>query len=138
MGLLSFFTGVDLEAEQQRGNELDAQLAALNQKDYGPGGRIYQRIEAEQGTDAAERTYESVQANLEGSQTGDVEQQVVAAFGEGLNEGFQSTTGGIRNALSAPFEFIFKAVPWYFWIIGLGVLFFYAGGFVWLKGRLAK
>jgi len=143
MGLKNFFysvfTGYDLEAEQTRGDDLDRELRELNERDYQPGGRIYERIEAERGRGEADDSYEDVLRNLDTGDTGDVTDQVDQSFHEGLDEG----AGNIRSVLAAPFELIpsiLKSIPWQLWLAGALVLFFYMGGSVWLarqlKGRL--
>lgn len=143
MGLKNFFysvfTGYDLEAEQTRGDDLDRELRELNERDYQPGGRIYERIELERGTDEADDTYADVLDHERTGATGDVTASVDAAFGEGLDEG----AGNIRSVLAAPFQLvpsILKSIPWQLWLAGALVLFFYMGGSVWLarqlKGRL--
>ena len=40
---------------QKEGDSLDAKLRDMNQRDYGSGGRIYNKIESERGTAAADR-----------------------------------------------------------------------------------
>lgn len=122
--------GVDLDEEQRRGDELDRRLREMNERDYGPGGRIYNRIEAERGTEAADETYDAVLENLETSQTGDVEAQVNDAFREGLQEG----AGNIQRG----FNVSFGAIPWQLWAAGAVALFFWAGGGAWLKSILKK
>ena len=47
-----------------KGQALDAQLAAMNQRDYAPGGVIYQQIEDTQGPAAADAAYAADQTNL--------------------------------------------------------------------------
>lgn len=59
-------------------------------------------------------------------------------FREGLAEGAGNVAGAIRGTLSGTINGIFSAIPWQVWILGAVVLFFYAGGAIWLKGRLAK
>lgn len=33
---------------------------------------------------------------------------------------------------------LLSGIPWYVWVIGLGAAFWYLGGFLWLKGILAR
>lgn len=130
--------GIDLEEEQRRGDELDRQLREMNERDYGPGGRIYERIEAERGTEEADAVYDQVRDNLNEGLTGDVEAQVDDAFREGLEEGYENVTGGISNTLAAPFRFTFASIPWQLWIAAAVALFLYMGGGVWLKGLINR
>ncbi|HMP84115.1 MAG TPA: hypothetical protein PKA41_15565 [Verrucomicrobiota bacterium] len=67
MSFLSWLTGVDIDAERQRGEALDRQLAELNAREYSPGGRIYERTVAEQGEAVAVRNWETVQRQAEAS-----------------------------------------------------------------------
>lgn len=118
--------GVDLDAEQQRGEQLDRDLKVINDRDYGPGGDIYNKIERERGTAAADQTYEDVQGHLGTSQVGDVNQQVSDAFWGELN---QRTSDLVKPG---------GVVPTWVWIAAGVGLFFWMGGLDWLKGRLAK
>jgi hypothetical protein len=122
--------GVDLEEEQRRQDDLDRQLRDLNERDYGPGGRIYNRIEADRGTAAADDTFQQVLANLDASDDIDVEAEVNDAFRQGLEEG----AGNIRSG----FNFTFGAIPWQVWAIAAVAAFLYAGGGDWLKNHLKK
>lgn len=117
--------GVDLDEEQKRGDQLDRDLKAINDQDYGPGGEIYNKIERERGTAAADQTYEDVQGHLQTSQTGDVGGQVSDAF---WNELHQRTSDLVKP--------VGGAVPTWVWgAAGVG-LFLWMGGLTWLKGRL--
>jgi hypothetical protein len=137
MGWLSkLFLGVDLDEEQQRANQLDASIAAENEKDYGPGGVIYNQTVNEQGTEAANKQWEAVQARQAADDVPDISSEVSGAFKEGLTEGFDSTTGAIKKTLAAPFQFTFAALPWQLLVVGGVVLFVYLGGWNWLRKRL--
>lgn len=126
--------GVDLEEEQRRQDELDAQLREMNERDYAPGGRIYERIEAERGTDAADDTYQDALENLDESRIDNVEGDVNDAFREGLEEGY----GNIRDTVAAPFKIAWNILPWQVWVAAAVALFLYMGGGLWLRGILGK
>ena len=64
--------------------------------------------------------------------------QVNDAFKEGLQEGFDRTTGAIKATIAAPFKFTFASLPWQVYLVGLVLLFFYMGGPLWLKGILKR
>lgn len=139
MGLFSkIFYGVDLDEEQRKQDELDAKLRELNERDYGPGGRLYEKITASGGIQEANQTLDQVLENLETSRAGDVSDQVNDAFGEGLQEGYDNVTGAISNTLAAPIRFTFASIPWQLWALALVALFLYAGGGLWLKGILNR
>jgi len=121
-------------AAQAQGNQLDAQLQTLNQSEYGQGGRIYNEIQAQQGTAAADQAYQTVQADETSGLTGNVLDQLQTAGQEGANQGLQDFWGSIASALKG----LLTIFPWWLWL-GAGVgLFLYVGGFKLLKGRLAK
>lgn len=131
--------GVDLDETQATLDRTDAQLAIENQKDYGPGGTIYNRTVQEKGVDAANQQYEEVNQRLMESHI-DVESEVGQAFDEGLQEGYDNITGGIKKTLKAPFQFAWASIPWQVWLLGAVLLFVYVGGVPWalrmLKARL--
>ena len=132
MSLLSYILGSD--EQQQRGDSLDAQLKALNDRDYGKGGRIYNEIQEEQGPAAAIIAAQDVQKHLESSKTGNVSAQIDQAFDEGLAD----STSSVRNAIGTAVGSIFRIIPLSVWILAAVALFVYMGGWVWLKGRLAR
>jgi hypothetical protein len=120
--------------EQARGNQLDAQLATLNQSEYGAGGRIYNEIQDQQGTAAADQAYQTVQADEQSGRTGNVLDQLQQAGAEGANQGLQDFWGSIAGALKG----LLTIFPWWLWL-GAGVgLFIYMGGLRLLKGKLGK
>jgi hypothetical protein len=124
------FYGVDLDEEQARQDDLDRRLREMNERDYGRGGRLYERISAERGEAAADETYQDVLDNLESSRIDDVEAQVRDAFYEGLQDGTRNIQRG--------FDFSFGAIPWQLWAAGAVALFLWAGGGAWLKGVFKK
>lgn len=121
MGLLSWWTGVDLEEERRRGAEADARLAAL------------QARQRDRFTDTQWATMQEHLAEQQGYSV-DPEAQVAAAFGEGLKEGYDKTTGAIRATVAAPFNFVFKSLPWQLYV---AVALFAAWKFGWLKKWLS-
>lgn len=113
--------GVDISAEQQRSNELDAQLAALNQKALADG--TYNQS-----------TFDQAEFNRQRGQVADVNAEVSTAFGQGIQDGANNIRGAVGSAVSFPF----KLIPWQLWAVGAVALFFYMGGGLWLKGILKK
>lgn len=127
----SFLTGgIDVAAEEQRAADLDKQLAALNADALARGVWTQEQ-------------YNAAEVNRAAS-TGDLDysSQVLAAFGEGAVEGLQAelnySAAGVKRALNLPASWLWKALPWWVWVGGLGVLVWYLGGFTWLRGALAK
>lgn len=131
MGLLSTLFGVD--DEQARGDQLDAQLAQMNDRDYAPGGKIYNNIQATRGDDAANQAYNVVQQHLDETKTGNVDQQLNSAFGEGLNEGLQNEKNFVNRTVTG----IFGALPWTVWALLAVGAFLYFGGLKKLKESFA-
>jgi hypothetical protein len=111
--------GVDLDEEQRRQAELDAQLAALNREKLDSG-------------DWSQKTYELASQQLNQSYI-DVNAQVNQAFSEGAAGG----ATGIRTALGGTINSVvagtFAVVPWQIWLLGLAWAFFSFGGPKWLS-----
>ncbi len=126
--------GVDLEAEQKRSDTLDRAIEIENQKDYGPGGTIYNRTVEEKGVEAANKQYDEVQARTAAGRI-DVEAEVDEAFWEGWEEG----QGNIKRAVAGPFDTLFSIIPWQLWAAALVyVLLVYMGGAKFLKGLFSR
>lgn len=118
-----FTGGIDLEAEQVRGEALDNQRYELNQETYTPEQwAIYQsHIQAPDsayGTDV-------------GSAVGD-------SFIEGAQDGLNNVKGGIKGTLNGVGSFVWGAIPWWVWPVAIVGLFIWLGGLTLLKGKLAK
>ena len=103
MSLLSSIFGADkLQAE---GDALDARLAELNKTIYLDK---YNRPDL----------YEQAQANAARGATGNVAQQIDAAFKEGLQDGANNVTGffgGAFDIVGKGVGAILKGVPWWIW-----------------------
>lgn len=118
-------------SEQAKGDQLDAQLSALNGVEYAPGGRIYDEIQSQRGTPAADEAFTAVQADEQSGATGNVLDQLQTAGQEGANQGLSDFWGGIASALKG----LLGIFPWWLWLLaGLGV-FFYVGGGRWLERK---
>jgi len=116
--------GVDLDEEQQRQDETDAALARLNQKNLDNG--VYD-----------DRTYAEAEAHRLAGKL-DANQEVADVFNKSINDSVSGAAGAVKGVIKTPFDFLFKALPWEIWVIAAIVAFFYLGGFVYLKGILAK
>jgi hypothetical protein len=120
MAFLDFFTGVDSEETQRQMDDTDAKLEELNRK------------KLEQGKwDQA--TYDEAQRNLARGHV-NVEQEVNAAFKEGLDEGVENVKGSIGSILAFPF----RLIPPIGWVLILGAAFFYFGGGILLRRKITK
>lgn len=108
----------ELDAERAR---LDAVIAAQNDA-------TYNRILLQRGQSAANDYAAQVAENYAAQDNRTAGEQVTEAAQQGLAEGYQNVTGAIRSTIAAPFRFIWDSVPWWMWILGLVVLFFYFGG----------
>ncbi|MGC3958107.1 MAG: hypothetical protein QM813_09275 [Verrucomicrobiota bacterium] len=91
---------------QTTGDQADSQLADMNQRDYAPGGRLYEKIKAQRGQAAADAAYLAVGGHLETGATGNVDAQIGEAFDEGLKEG----AGNITGFVSGVFKFVGQAI----------------------------
>jgi hypothetical protein len=127
MALLDWFTGIDSEEEQARGDSLDAQLKSLELD--------YQRRHADQMTqkDIEIRNAE-FEAHQRAGRVDNVEQEVNDAFSDELD----AQTTGFRGAVGSVVSFPFKLIPWQIWLAAAFALFFWLGGPALLKGKFAK
>lgn len=129
MGLWSWLTGIDLEAEEKRGAELDAIIAQQNRAAVQRG--IWTGEQAEMAEDHWQ---------LMTGQTSDVVGQVSDEFLVGAEEGFYATAGGISKGLNsvagAAGGFVWRAVPWWVWLAGLGWVAWQLGWGRVLLGRI--
>src|ERR1044071_3845155 len=125
--------------EQARADALDKQLAA-SEADYAPGGRIYQKIAAEQGMDAADRAYALVRKHAADGTAADahIDTQIDKAFQDQLASEIGDVTGAVKTAATVPFKLVFKSIPWQAWLLGAGALFLYMGGGKALKDVLKR
>jgi len=131
--LASIFTGQNETAKSQ---SLDAQLAALNQSEYAPGGRLYNQTLATQGQAAADANWAVVQGHTSSSAQASTtyNAQIADAAVAGAQQGIQN----IADFTNGAFFGFLKAIPLAVWIVAGGALFFYMGGASLLKGSLAK
>jgi hypothetical protein len=135
MSFLASIFGVSQSDEQKK----EAALEAQREADYAPGGRVYNAIAARNGTAAADKAQAVVMghdsANTEDVNT--IDQQIQDAGYDGLKEGANAELALANKILKAPFEaagqVALKAIPWQVWVTAAVALFFYFGGFRWLK-----
>jgi len=113
--------GVDLDEEQAKQNELDAQLKIMNDKALADG---------KWDND----TYQLAEQHRVDSQINDVQGEVDKAFNSGLQDGIDNIRGGIGKTINFPF----RLIPWQVYVIAGIALFFWMGGAALLKGRLAR
>jgi hypothetical protein len=121
---MSFLSSIFAPGEQERGDELDAKLAALNQQEYANG-----KISA---TELARRDQEQADNAV------NVDESLNDAFVEGAKEGYNATTGAIKTGLAAPFKFTWAILPWQVYAVAAVALFLYMGGGIYLKGLLPR
>ena len=150
--LPDWLTGYDAE-NAARAAAADAQLQKLNQADYERGGRIYNAVADARGVAAAEQNLATVLANRDreingtddGSYTGvggyseDVQrEQIQTVFQDTLDVQAGKIIGGPFAAIGSFLKSIFKAVPWWVWLLGIVAVFVWLGGAALLKGILAR
>lgn len=127
-------TGVDINAEQARSDALNAQLSDLNtNSDYLT--RLSNANQAIVATHLADQI----------SQSNDLAGQVDQAAYAGLQQGAANELGGLSSiskftneTLASIGGSVLGAIPWWFWFIGLGVLFVYLGGADMLKRKMGR
>lgn len=137
MGWVSDLFGAP--SEQQRADALDNQLKA-SEADYAPGGRIYNKIAAEQGMDAAQKAYDQVRQHVDNGTAADahIDTQIQDAFNNQLSTEINDIGGAVSTAAATPFRLAWSSIPWQVWALGAVLLFFYMGGGTLLKGSLGK
>ena len=111
----------DLQREQ---DSISAREAELNQRRRDSGyytDEEYMRAEQVRVTGAV-----------------DVSSEVGQAAQEGAVEGLKNLPAQVRGALNTSFGWSLSFIPWWGWVALLGVGFWYLGGFVYLRGILAR
>lgn len=68
----------------------------------------------------------------------DYDAEVQDAFVQGAKEGASNVQGAIKSGISGTVGFVGGSIPAVGWLILVGVAFWYLGGFVWLRGILAR
>lgn len=131
---MSFLSAIFARGEQKRGDDLDAKLRALNERDYGKGGQVYDAVQARYNQEAADRNLDTVRTHEETGATGDVGQQIDSEFGAGLSEGAANIRHSVDNISWGILKTGLKTIPITVWVIAAGVAFFYLGGSRFLKG----
>jgi len=124
--------GVDPDEEQTRGEQLDAQLAELNQRQY------------EQGR-YTEAEYQTILQNQQTGATGDVNASINSEFAAGAAEGLHNVLAVPGQIVGTGFSIsgealwgVIKRIPWWVWLAAAAALFVWMGGLKLLKGRLAR
>lgn len=140
MSLISYLFGAD--ELQATGDKYDA----LNQADatarYQPGGPTYEKIKAQKGKAAADAAWEQVQKNYQTGATGNVSEQIDAAFDEGWEDGKKNVTGFVSSAFKVVRDVlssVLLGIPFWIWAAAVFVLWGYLGfpGLKALKKKLA-
>jgi hypothetical protein len=111
--------GIDLDEEQRRQEELDAQLAALNRQKL-----------LERSWNLTQ--YELATAQLEASDV-DIKAQVAQAWTEGLAEGAADVRGVVGGSINSVIGTAASSIPWQIWFAAMVWVFFAAGGPKWLS-----
>jgi hypothetical protein len=96
--------GVDLDEEQARQNELDAQLKAMNDDALARG--IYDQS-----------TWDAAEAHRTQTYLPDVAGDVSKAFDTGWNEGAANIRNTIGSTVNRIVSTPFKVIPWQVWLI---------------------
>lgn len=135
----SLYGAADLQAT---GDKYDALNQADAQTRYAPGGSVYERIKAEKGQAAADAAWARVQKDYQTGATGNVDQQIGAAFDEGWNDGKKNVSGfigGIFKVVGDVLSSVFMGIPWWIWLAAAGVVWGWLGfpGLKALKKKLA-
>ena len=111
----SFFTGVDIDAEQARSDAADAELARINDAAFERG-----RID--------EPTYQATRLHIDEQHAAsqDLSGQVAGAFGEGIQEGADNIRLGLGGAINKIIGTALRIVPWQVWALAaVGAVFYF-------------
>lgn len=138
--LWSKVTGVDLATVQAQSDAADAQLQQINNADYAPGGKIYDQVATDQGTQAANKNWQTVQNDLQTSAatTANAADQVSGAFQTQLSSETSGISGVLSGSISTILKNIFNIIPWQVWIVAGLALFIWLGGINLLHGVIKK
>jgi hypothetical protein len=123
--LSKIFLGFDLDEEQRRNDELDQQLAALNQAKRQDGSWT-------------DEEFAQAEAHRIASNNKDIAGDVSEVFNKSIEDSVSSAASVTKGVLKTPFNFLFGAIPWQLWLVAAVALFIYAGGGVFLRGILAR
>lgn len=111
--------------ETARAEDLQRRNEELNRK----------KIERGQVTEEwAQAQQDRFNANGPDTYNGDI----IAAAADGAMSGLENIPKSVRGALSSSASWGLSFVPWWGWIVAAGVVFHYLGGFVYLRGILAR
>ncbi len=130
MSLLpDWLTGYD-SANADAAAAADAQLQASNASLYGVGGKYY----TPSNWDAVQTDYATQAPIGVAAQSAAIDQ----AFTDSLDQSARSIVGGPLGVIGDMIKSIFKAFPWWVWLVLAAVAFAWLGGFTLLRGSLAK
>lgn len=122
---MSWWADIFAPGAEAKGAELDKALDEQNRRLLDKG-----LISTEDYQARAERLNQTSAANYGG--------QIAESFKQGAADGYANITSAVSDTLKAPFQFAWDSIPLVVWLaLGL-VLFWWLGGFMWLRGRLAK
>jgi hypothetical protein len=136
LGLDRLLLGVDLSAEQQRSNQLDQQMAAVNQELVDQGYWTQAQLD--------QANADIAQGNADAG-TNDVVATVDQAAAQGAAEGLHNVLtlpgqaiGAVGSGAGTVLGSILKHIPWWVWLGLAFLVFVWLGGLVMLKGSLAR
>jgi hypothetical protein len=112
-----------IDAETTRGQALDSAMDAQN------------RSLVDQGI-WSQADYDRYLNNSAAQRANTYSGQEQAAFNEGLAEGYDNVTGGIKAAINFPGKFLWDSIPWWVWLGGLVAVLWWLG--LIKKGVLAR
>ena len=111
---------------EERGAELDAKLAEINTRDYiDPNGKYY-------SPDAARIVSEHL--NAQQAETADFDASLDREFIAGLAEGRDNVKGAFNGAVWQ----LLKSVPFVVWVALAVYLFWFFGGWRYVKGKIGR
>jgi len=123
------FYGVDLEEEQKRADESNAQLAALNQQALLSGK--YDQSTFNQAEADRNKSYNDAGGS-------DIAGSVQDAFDQSINDNTTTIRKGLTAVITEPLKIGLKLIPWPVWLAAAVFAFFYFGGPIWVKKFLPK
>jgi hypothetical protein len=115
--------GVDLNEEQRRSDENRAFFEADNKRLYDSGAWT-------------QTQYETAAGNVAGSYTHDVAGDVATAGVDSIKQTLDQ--GRLFNPILNPIKTLLKQIPWWIWLIGLGIVAWKLGLFGLAQRRIGK
>lgn len=82
--------------------------------------------------------YQQAQANLNSANASSTDAAIETTFVDSVKENADAMAGGVKGALNGVAGTLWKAFPWWLWLVAAAALFIYLGGGVVIRSRIQK